>query len=196
VWMPAPGVPEPQAPAPKLTQDAAALARGRALASPLRMRILRLCLHEARTNKQLAEVLRMNPGSLLHHVRSLERNGFLRAEVPRRGTRGAREIPYRATGLSWRQHVDGVGAILVQTFLQEIEGLPVDDLNATRLGLKLSPEHRAEMLSRFAALFEEYASAGSDPDGEAISLFFVEHPDTVPPSEMTEIDGSGATSPQ
>lgn len=161
-------------------RDAAVLARGRALASPLRMRILRLCLHEARTNQQLAKLLGTNPGSLLHHVRSLERNGFLRAEEPRSGARGAREIPYRATGLSWRQQVPGVGAILVQTFLQEIEGLPADNINATRLGLKLSPERREEMLARFGALFQEYASADSDPDGEPISLFFVEHPDTVP----------------
>ena len=143
------------------------------------MRILRLCLHEARTNKELAEHLGMNPGSLLHHIRNLERNGFLRAEEPRRGRRGAREIPYRATGLSWRQKVPGVGGILVQTFLQEIEGIPDDDLHVTRLGLKLTAERRDEMLSRFYELFQEYLDAGPDTDGEPISLFFVEHPETA-----------------
>ena len=157
--------------------EATQLARARALASPLRMRILRLCLHEARTNKELSEELGINPGSLLHHVRSLVANGFLRAEEPRRGTRGAREVPYRATRMSWGTHVPGVGAILLETFLLEVEGLPPDALNATRLGLKLSPERRDEMLSRFAALFQEYAAAESDPDGDPISLFFVEHPD-------------------
>jgi len=162
---------------PDAGDEAAQQARARALASPLRMRILRLCLHEARTNKELSEELGVNPGSLLHHVRSLVANGFLRAEEPRRGTRGAREVPYRATGLSWGQYVPGVGAILLETFLQEIEGLPADDLNATRLGLKLSPERRDEMLGRFRDLFQEYANADSDPDGTPISLFFVEHPE-------------------
>ncbi|MCU1411462.1 MAG: putative ArsR-family transcriptional regulator [Rhodoglobus sp.] len=162
------------APAP---DDATQQARARALASPLRMRILRLCLHESRTNKELAELLGVNPGSLLHHVRSLVANGFLRAEEPRRGTRGAREVPYRATRRSWGHYVPGVGTLLLETFLQEIEGLPPDALNATRLGLKLSPARREEMLSRFEALFQEYAAAESDPDGDAISLFFVEHPD-------------------
>ena len=162
---------------PDAGDEAAQQARARALASPLRMRILRLCLHEARTNKELSQELGVNPGSLLHHVRSLVANGFLRAEEPRRGTRGAREVPYRATGLSWGTYVPGVSAILLETFLQEIEGLPADDLNATRLGLKLSPERREEMLGRFRDLFQEYANADSDPDGEPISLFFVEHPE-------------------
>lgn len=164
-------------PFPPPDDDANQQARARALASPLRMRILRLCLHEARTNKELAEELGVNPGSLLHHVRSLVANGFLRAEEPRRGARGAREVPYRATGLSWRQSVPGVGQILLETFLQEIEGLAPDEINATRLGLKLSPARREELLERFTALFQEYAAQDSDPDGDPISLFFVEHPD-------------------
>lgn len=164
-------------PLPAPDGDATQQARGRALASPLRLRILRLCLHESRTNKQLAEELGVNPGSVLHHVRSLVANGFLRAEEPRRGSRGAREVPYRATGLSWRHYTPGVGPILLETFLQEIEGLAPEEINASRLGLKLSPERREELIARFGALFQEYAQQDSDEDGEPISLFFVEHPD-------------------
>jgi Mn-dependent DtxR family transcriptional regulator len=157
--------------------DAEQQAKARALASPLRMRILRLCLHEARTNKELADELGVNPGSMLHHVRSLVDNGFLRAEEPRRGSRGAREVPYRATKLSWRHPSPGIGPMLVETFLQEIEGLSPDDVNASRLGLKLSAENRERMLERFDALLQEYAALESDPDGIPISLFFAEHPD-------------------
>jgi DNA-binding transcriptional ArsR family regulator len=79
-------------------------ARARALSSPLRLRILRLCLHKARTNKEIAGILKVNPATALHHVRTLLATGFLRAEEPRTGNRGAREIPYRATGLSWGTH--------------------------------------------------------------------------------------------
>ena len=80
-------------PLPSPEDDAALQAKARALASPLRLRILRLCLHEARTNRELAEELGINPGTLLHHVRSLTTNGFLVAEEPRKGARGAREVP-------------------------------------------------------------------------------------------------------
>jgi DNA-binding transcriptional ArsR family regulator len=151
--------------------------RARALASPLRMRILRLCLHESRTNQELAAELDVNPGSLLHHVRALVSTGFLVAEEPRRGARGAREIPYRATGRSWRQGGRDFGPMLVETFLQEIEGLAPGDVQVTRLGLKLNAANREEMLSRFYALFEEYRNRGADADGEPLSLMFAEHPE-------------------
>jgi predicted ArsR family transcriptional regulator len=73
----------------------------RAIASPLRLRILRLCLDRPLTNKQIAQVLGRDPASVLYHVRTLVRTGFLVAEGERRGARGAREVPYRATGKSW-----------------------------------------------------------------------------------------------
>jgi predicted ArsR family transcriptional regulator len=151
--------------------------RARALASPLRLRILRLCLHESRTNQELAEELDLNPGTLLHHVRSLVATGFLVAEESRPGPRGAKEIPYRATGRSWRSGGEDLGTTLVQTFLQEIEGLAPDELLITRLGLKLNAEHRSEMSARFMALFEEYKDRPADADGEPISLMFAEHPE-------------------
>ena len=152
-------------------------ARARALSSPLRLRILRLCLHEARTNRELAEALELNPGTTLHHVRALVDTGLLRAEEPRRGKRGAREVPYRATGLSWRTPVPRGSQLLLDTFLMEIDGLDPELLTATRLGLKLSEPDRQQLLERFQALFDEYAARDPDPDGTPISLFFAEHPD-------------------
>jgi predicted ArsR family transcriptional regulator len=151
--------------------------RARALASPLRLRILRLCLHESKTNRQLAEQLNVNPGTLLHHVRSLVATGFLAAEEPRPGPRGAKEIPYRATRRSWNSGGEDLAQTLVQTFLQEIEGLAPDELLITRLGVKLNAEHRAELSARFMALFEEYKDRPADPDGQPISLMFAEHPE-------------------
>ena len=151
--------------------------RSRALASPLRMRILRLCLHEARTNKELAEELDVNPATLLHHVRTLVSTGFLVPDAPRAGARGAREIPYRATKRSWRHGGFPFGPVLVETFLQEIEGLDPEELQITRLGLKLNAADREEMSDRFFALFAEYKDRPSDPDGEPISIMFAEHPE-------------------
>src|ERR1700712_1537085 len=83
-------------------------AEARALSSPTRLRILRLCLSEALTNKEIAARLGRNPATVLHHVRTLVDTGFLVAGPPRRGARGAREVPYRATGKSWL--MDGAGS--------------------------------------------------------------------------------------
>jgi DNA-binding transcriptional ArsR family regulator len=162
--------------------EAEELRRARALASPLRMRILRLCLHEPRTNKELADELGMNPGTLLHHVRTLVETGFLSAETPRRGARGAREVPYLATRRSWNSGGDDISTTLIQTFLQEIEGLPPERLHIVRLGVKLNAESRAELLDRFQQLFEEFKDRPADADGEPLSLLFVEHPE-IPRSQ-------------
>src|SRR5919107_922978 len=70
-------------------------------ANPLRMRILRLCLDQSLTNKQLAEWLGKDPGTVLHHVRTLVKTGFLVPDEVRQGAKGALEKPYRATGKSW-----------------------------------------------------------------------------------------------
>jgi DNA-binding transcriptional ArsR family regulator len=162
--------------------DAERERRARALASPLRMRILRLCLHEARTNKELADELGVNPGTLLHHIRTLVDTGFLSAEEPRRGPRGAREVPYLATRRSWNSGGDDISSTLVETFLQEIEGLPPERLHIVRLGLKLNADSRRELLDRFQQLFEEYKDRPADAGGDPLSLMFVEHPE-IPRAE-------------
>ena len=131
----------------------------RALSSPLRLRVLRLCAFESRTNKELAELLDINPGTMLHHVRTLVQTGYLAAEPERAGAQGAREIPYRATGLSWRTSLPGGSRVLVETFLQQIEGLGDDDLDTTWLGLKLNDEHKAELEQRLYDLVQRVQRA-------------------------------------
>ncbi|MEH0108167.1 winged helix-turn-helix domain-containing protein [Tersicoccus sp. MR15.9] len=156
--------------------DDEALARGRALSSPLRIRILRYCLHESRTNKQIAERFDLNPATSLHHVRTLADAGLLAAESERRGARGAREVPYLATRLSWRTPLPP-GTTLVDAFLADLEGVAPDQLLTIRLGVKLNAEHRREMLATVEAVMQEYASLPADEDGEPTSIFFAHHPD-------------------
>jgi DNA-binding transcriptional ArsR family regulator len=162
--------------------DPEAEARMRALSSPLRLRVLRLCAFESRTNKELAQLLDVNPGTMLHHVRTLVQTGYLAAEPDRAGAQGAREIPYRATGLSWRTSMPGGARILVETFLQQIEGLDDADLDTTWLGLKLNDAHKAELQERLYSLVNEFKERGPDADGETYSLFTALHPDDNPPS--------------
>jgi predicted ArsR family transcriptional regulator len=152
-------------------------ARGRALSSPVRLRILRLCLHKARTNKEIAQILDLNPATSLHHVRTLLSTGFLAADEARSGARGAKEIPYRATGLSWNSRIPNSAPVLVETFLQEIEGLQPSDIDVWRLGVKLNDDHRTEMMGRIREILEDYARRGPDEDGTATSIMLAHHLD-------------------
>ncbi|RAG83082.1 ArsR family transcriptional regulator [Streptacidiphilus pinicola] len=149
----------------------------KALASSLRMRILRICLSEPRTNKQIAAILGRDPASVLHHTRTLVRTGFLEAQQERRGARGAREIPYLATRKSWQLEAPAMDRVLLDAFLEEVALAPAADVDATRLGLRLSPEDMAEFRSRLQALLEEFAARPDDASAPAWSLFFALHPD-------------------
>lgn len=160
--------------------DAELLARGRALSSPLRLRVLRLCAFEARTNKELAQLLGVNPGTMLHHVRTLVQTGFLAAETERAGTGGAREVPYRATGLSWRTSMPGGSPVLVETFLQQIEGLSPDELDTSWMGLRLDDAHRAEFEDRLFALLDEFRERGPDEGGTPLGFFSALYADRNP----------------
>lgn len=152
----------------------------RALSSPLRMRILRLCAFDARTNKELAELLGVKPGTMLHHVRTLVEAGMLAPQAERTGTRGAREVPYKATGLSWRTPVPGMSPILIETMRQQLQGVDPEEIGVIWLGLRLNAEHRAELDRRLTELAVEFKNRGPDADGEAASLVIITHPDLNP----------------
>src|SRR3954463_2795270 len=117
------GMSEPGLPSSSGRRRPATDGEARALASAVRLRILRLCLHEALSNKEIAARLGRNPATVLHHVRTLVDTGFLAADPERRGARGAREVPYRATGKSWlMDDAGGPGPgsdVVLAAFLQE-----------------------------------------------------------------------------
>ncbi|WP_417216247.1 ArsR/SmtB family transcription factor [Arthrobacter sp.] len=152
-------------------------ARARALSSPIRLRILRLCLHKSRTNKEIADLLDINPATSLHHVRTLLGTGFLEAEEPRRGKRGAKEVPYRSTRMSWGTKLPDAAPVLLETFLQEINGLAPDEIQVMRVGLKLTESDQRELLSRIKDVISDYALRPADEDGVATSLFVAHHLD-------------------
>src|SRR3954447_24675332 len=117
-------------------------AETKAVASPLRLRILRITLHEPHTNKEIDEALDLNPASVLHHVRTLVDTGFLIEQPRRRGRRGSRGRPYRASGKSWYLDYGEPDTVvgrdlLLRTFLEEIQGLPAGALDSSRLGFRL-----------------------------------------------------------
>jgi DNA-binding transcriptional ArsR family regulator len=163
---------------------AATAEEARAIASPLRLRIMRLCMDAPLTNRQIAQALDRDPASVLYHVRRLVRTGFLAPCEERRGTRGAREVPYRSTGKSWRIEVvdETQGrantAALVEAFIDDARRVGAENVEAARLGLRLTPEEHEELKQRLGELLDEFA--GRTSHGEPWSLFVGVHRDDRP----------------
>lgn len=163
-------------------------AEAQALASAVRVRILRLCLGEHLTNKEIAQRLGRDPASVLHHVRRLVDTGFLEALPPRRGSRGSREIPYRSTGKSWILSV-GMAAetdAMLEAFLEELSESGGEFVDAARFGLRLRPEDLAEFSRRISIVFDEFARRPHDPEGKWWSVFFAIHPDRRGDTDVQE----------
>lgn len=151
-------------------------AEARALASPLRLRILRLTIDEPLTNAEIADRLGRDPGTVLHHVRTLVKAGFLAPEAERPGPRGSVLRPYRATGKSWTLDVSdpaaehAVSGAALQAFVEEVReagGL----LSSARLALRLTEAERAELEQRLTALLDEFAARPRRRSARPVALF-------------------------
>ncbi|HEY5013871.1 MAG TPA: GNAT family N-acetyltransferase [Acidimicrobiia bacterium] len=167
---------------PKTERREATPAETRALAHPLRLRIIRLLYDASLTNRELARALGEHPATVLHHVRTLVRTGFIEAEPERRGPRGTVEKPYRSTGRSWSLTVDDdhgtavVARAALDAFLAELRDAgAAADLHTTRLAMNLTPDARRELGARLDHLLDEYAIIPPEPDGEPWSLFVATH---------------------
>jgi DNA-binding transcriptional ArsR family regulator len=150
----------------------------RALGHPLRLRILRLTISRALTNKEIAERLGRDPGTILHHVKALVRGGFLAPEAPRRGRRGSTERPYRSTGKSWQIRMlptAGHAATVLDAVREELLEAGDDaPLTTLRLGVRLKPGDLAELRRRINDLGDEFEPR-DDPAGEPIGLLALVH---------------------
>lgn len=156
----------------------ASRAEVRALAHPLRLRIIRLCLDGPLTNRQIAERLNEEAATVLYHVRTLERNGFLVRQAERRGRRGAREIPYLSTRKSISLDLglaSGVEAAMLEATRDEvIEAGSEAVLTMSRLGIRLPASRIDEFEARLESLVRDYAAA-EDPQGEPVALMVLLH---------------------
>lgn len=136
----------------------------KALAHSLRIRILRECLVRDLTNKELADLLQVNPGTVLHHVRVLVDVGFLVPGDPRNGAGGALEKPYRATGETWwledplADTEEGTAPVL-RAFHDEVGEVPAETVDTFfRFALHLSEEEATEFGARILAVIDEYVA--------------------------------------
>lgn len=141
----------------------ATVAEAKALAHPMRMRILRLCRSRELTNKQLADRLGVQPGTVFYHVKLLLAAGFLEPAAVRTGDSGALEKPYRSTGASWWLS-NPLGAEEpdirfgpVQTFMDELGTAGPDSVSTfASFVLHLSDSEVEELDRRILAVLDEY----------------------------------------
>ncbi|TCP55179.1 hypothetical protein EV191_102391 [Tamaricihabitans halophyticus] len=127
-----------------------------------------------------------DPATTLHHIRKLVAAGFLTAQRARRGARGAREIPYRATMAS--RHIgvgtDGTPAerlaelsareAILAAYLGEVADLGLTEVDQVRLALSLRRQDREEFHTRLTALVEEFRER--DPDGDRLGVYVALYP--------------------
>jgi DNA-binding transcriptional ArsR family regulator len=150
----------------------------KALAHPLRWRILRETLNVPLTNKQLAQRLGRDPGTVLHHVRVLVDAGFLAGQEVRAGNRGALERPYSATGKSWQIRLKpssgSAGAILQAVHEEMAEAEEDSVVTVLRLGIRLTAADTEKLRQRLSALGDEF-NALDDPSGEPIGILALAH---------------------
>ncbi|HWH37693.1 MAG TPA: winged helix-turn-helix domain-containing protein [Candidatus Limnocylindrales bacterium] len=153
-------------------------AEARALSHPLRMRIIRLCLDQPLTNREIAARLKAQPATVLYHVRTLERTGFLVRQPERRGRRGAREIPYLSTRKSMTLELGlamgGDVAMLDATRAELIEAGPQSVLTLTRLGVRVSAADRLRYEQRIIKLVNDLRADDGSGD-ERVALMVLLH---------------------
>lgn len=145
----------------------ATAAQAKALGNPMRLRILRLCLHDELTNQQLAARLGCDPSTLHYHARILLDAGFLERAEPRHGTGGALEKPYRSTGLSWTldigaAHPDATLAMFDAFRAELAEAGPESVESSSRFVLHLDAAEREDMMERIQVILDEYTSTDDE----------------------------------
>ncbi|MGW3966002.1 ArsR/SmtB family transcription factor [Amycolatopsis sp. NPDC005003] len=150
----------------------ATVGEAKALAHPLRLRILRLCWQGELTNKQLADRLGRDPGTILYHVRQLLEAGLLEPAPVRTGESGALEKPYRAKARSW--WLDDPPNTEADAAFAPIEAVQ-DELRAAgpgsvrtflRFAVHLSAEDAAELERGILALVEQYVATDAGRTAE------------------------------
>jgi DNA-binding transcriptional ArsR family regulator len=144
----------------------------KAIAHPIRTRILGVLEKEPASAKRLAERLEMSHGRIGHHLKVLEAAGLV-AVVEERRVRAMTERIYAPTFVRLRVQLDdGAGELrfFFEQAAREAAGHEQPFAGLRRLYVVRLPRSRAaEFAERLRALAEEFAAAGED-EGEVFGL--------------------------
>lgn len=149
----------------------------KAVASSLRVRILRLCNDRDWTNKELADRLERDPSTILHHLRLLVAAGLLEPVGVRQSAGGAYEKPYRSTGLSWHLRFDRAPEdegeadnAMLAAIRQELAESGRESISElTRFHLHLDDAARDSFVEQVKSLIEEFRVDDADRDHHGAS---------------------------
>lgn len=163
------------------------LDQARILADALRVRILEAYGREARTTKQLAEILGEKPSKLYHHVDALEKVELIRLEKTRQN-RGTLEKYYRPVADVFKadpslftsdeagdrdETLEELISIVLDGAAEELrelarrgQGHPEEEWTLTRMHVKGSARRIAEIRDRLSAVLDMVPDADDESDPE------------------------------
>jgi DNA-binding transcriptional ArsR family regulator len=153
----------------------------KALADPIRHRILGIIQNRPATAKQIADRLKMSPGTIGHHLQVLEAAGLAKV-VARRLVRGivARYFTRTARIFTYDFPPDVTGAVpTLVRFLSDardelaetlVDGGPDLLVKTAFPHTRLTPERRAYYTQRLWELVDEFIAEPADGDGMVYSL--------------------------
>lgn len=153
----------------------------KAIGDPTRSRILAIIQHQPATAKQIADRLGLSPGTIGHHLQTLETAGLAQV-VARRLVRGIVAKHYTRTARLFTYqppHEQGDGSAPVLAMLtharDEIADAlalsgRVDDPVSGFPHARLSPERARAYERRVKQLLDEFASEPPDPTGQVHGL--------------------------
>ncbi|MCP3992637.1 MAG: winged helix-turn-helix transcriptional regulator [bacterium] len=164
----------------------------KALANPIRIRILDLVLERAATVSELAAALGRPKSSVAHHVETLLNTGLV--QVVR--TRRVRAIDERFYGRTGRTIIYGTGTTpkgtTGQNFLVEAakELRPGADIDSTIRHARIAEDQADEFFQRVVELAEDFTRlprSGDTVVGFVAALFPTDYP-TLPPKSDQDHD--------
>jgi DNA-binding transcriptional ArsR family regulator len=155
----------------------------KAMADPIRTRILRIIQNQPATAKQIAERLGSKPGTIGHHLQVLEAAGLAQV-IARRQVRGTVAKYYTRTARLFDYHlspdVSGATSLGLQTLTDArdelLEALLTVGENAEIEGgfphVRLSPERVRVYAERLHGIVEDLLSESSQPTDPVYAVSF------------------------
>jgi len=176
------------------------------VAHRLRREVLRLCWDQPRSVAELGELLKVNPGTALYHVRRLQNVGLLHLESTEK-KRGVIEKRYRSVGrtVEFRPPVEeATGGALepvlsaVGKALRGIDPARAVEHRSTAVGhiaeARIGPAQQRVVARRLAALARYIEGLPDDPEGVRMVLAAGFGPEREPRETERVASGSAKTS--
>ena len=157
------------------------VAKYKALADRTRTRILGIIQNEPATAKQIAERLKIAPGTAAHHLHVLEDAGLAKV-VARRQVRGIIAKYYTRTARIFeyvplesvteeQRNADMIVSHVRDEVAEAMGDFGPDAMLTDGLArVRLSREHVDRFVEQLSALFEAFSTEPPDPDGQVYSM--------------------------